>query len=208
MAKARAPRNRDSTSRETQNLERRDSIIRALHRCIAKRGFSKTSLTNIAVEAGMSPSHIRYYFEGKDAILESYLEQTCTQILERIRAIDTDDAERWFEEFTTFFIGNPWITPGRLSVQMEIFGVSIHDKALRHIKVNYDQQIRLILEGYFERVGTAPGLTPKSAAEIAQALEAGLKYNTVFQDQFDPVHTRKIFIAGINHLTGDSSSDK
>lgn len=192
----------DRPSRDSQSVERKDSILRALHRCIRKRGFSKSSLTDIAVEAGMSPSHIRYYFEGKDAILESYLDQTCNQILESIRAINTEDPDRWFEEFTTFFIGNPWITPARLSVQMEIFGISVHDKALRRIKVEYDQEIRRILEQFFERTGCAPSLTPAAAAEIAQALEAGLKYNTVFQETFDPVHARKIFVAGIQHLSG------
>jgi AcrR family transcriptional regulator len=188
--------------REEQNKERRGKILQALHRCISKRGFSRSSLTDIAIEAGMSPSHIRYYFEGKDAILEAYLAQTCDEILERIGAIATEDPRAWFEEFTTFFVGNPWITPGRLSVLMEIFGLSVHDKDLRRIKANYDNQIRKILERYFERAGCAPGLTPASAAEISQALEAGLKYNAVFQDNFDPAHARKMFVSAVERLTG------
>jgi hypothetical protein len=85
---------------------------------------------------------------------------------------------------------------------MEIFGLSVHDKDLRRIKANYDNQIRKILERYFERAGCAPGLTPASAAEISQALEAGLKYNAVFQDNFDPAHARKMFVSAVERLTG------
>jgi AcrR family transcriptional regulator len=202
MAKAAKTRSKPTKLREPQNAERVDVILKALHRCISKRGFSKSSLTDIAIEAGMSPSHIRYYFEGKAAILEAYLAQTCTQILDNIRAIDTENPETWFEEFTTFFIGNPWITPARLSVQMEIFGLSVHDKVLRRIKADYDQEIRRILTHYFEQVSCAPGLTPSGAAEIAQAMEAGLKYNTVFQDKFDAAHARQIFVNAIRLLTG------
>lgn len=189
-------------SRSAQGEERRQSIIRALNRCIRKRGFSQSSLTDIAVEAGMSPSHIRYYFDGKPAILEALLDQTCRQILENIHAIDASDPWEWFDEFATFFLGNPWITPSRLSVVMEIFGVSVHDDTLRRIKADYDEEIRRVLRVFFERVGCAEGLTPKDAAEIAQALEAGIKFNAVVQDTFDPERARRIFVSGIRRLTG------
>jgi AcrR family transcriptional regulator len=197
MAKSRA-----QPTKERRADERKDQILRALHKCIRTKGFTKSSLTDIAVEAGMSPSHIRYYFEGKDAILEHYLDQTCSQILESIHAIDTDDPDEWFRNFVKFFIGNPWITPGRMSVAMEIFGISVHDDRLRRIKATYDVEIRRILENYFRKVGCAKGLTARDAAEIVQALEAGMKFNTVFQDGYDTDRARKLFVASVRALTG------
>lgn len=189
-------------TREIQNEERRRSILRALYACIRKKGFTKSSLTDIALEAGMSPSHIRYYFNGKNAILESYLEQTCQQILDQIRAIDTSDPLKWFEDFTEYFIGNPWITPARLSVMVEIFGISVHDGELRRIKANYDQEIRAILQRFFEQVGCTRSLEPIDAAEVTQAIEAGLKYNIVFKEEFDPAHARRVFVSAVRELTG------
>ncbi len=190
------------TSREIQNEERRNTILKALYRCIRRKGFTKSSLTDIAVEAGMSPSHIRYYFNGKDAVLESYLEQTCEQILQQIRAIDTSDPHKWYEEFMDYFIGNPQITPGNLSVMVEIFGIAVHDKSLRQIKASYDREIRQILQRFFEQVGCSESLTPVQAAEIAQAIEAGLKYNVMFKDSFDPIVTRQIFTSAMRDLVG------
>jgi len=189
-------------AREIQNEERRRSILRALYNCIRKKGFTGSSLTDIALEAGMSPSHMRYYFSGKHAILESYLEKTCEEILAQIRAIDASDPLQWFADFTEFFIGNPWITPARLSVMVETFGISVHDAELRRIKANYDQEIRNILQRFFEQVGCTRSLGPVDAAEVTQALEAGLKYNTVFKEEFDPVHARRIFVSAVRELTG------
>ncbi|MBX3705301.1 MAG: TetR/AcrR family transcriptional regulator [Pseudomonadales bacterium] len=197
-----SPRGTGQAGREVQNEERRRGILKALYACIRKKGFTGSSLTDIALEAGMSPSHIRYYFNGKNAILESYLEQTCEQILSQIRAIDTADPLQWFEDFTDFFIGNPWITPARLSVMVEIFGISVHDTELRRIKARYDQEIRDILRQFFERVGCARSLDPAEAAEITQAIESGLKYNIVFKEAFDPAHARRIFIKAVRELTG------
>lgn len=50
----------------------RGGIFKALHDCIVEQGYARTSLTDVARAAGMSPSHLLYYFPGKDAILEDY----------------------------------------------------------------------------------------------------------------------------------------
>ncbi len=189
-------------ARKIQIEERHRSIFRALYNCIRKKGFTRSSLTDIALEAGMSPSHIRYYFDGKNSILESYLEQTCEQILAQIRAIDVSDPLHWFEDFTEFFVGNPWITPARMSVMVEIFGISVHDAELRQIKARYDQEIRQILERFFEQVGCKRSLGPADAAEITQAIESGLKYTVVFKEEFDHVHAREVFVKAVRELTG------
>jgi AcrR family transcriptional regulator len=199
------PRKKSQTSRTAESApsDRRQQILQALARCISGQGYSKTSLTDIAVAAKMSPSHIRYYFVGKEAMLKAYLEQTCEGILQEIRAIGTSDADAWLEAFTRFFVGNPRISPVRLKVMVEIFGISTHDPELSRIKSAYDAEIRGILEAYFQGAGCAAGLTPASAAEIAQALEAGLKYNAAFQEAFDAEKARESFLASIRLLRGE-----
>lgn len=189
-------------ARNTQTSDRRELILRALNTCIRKKGYTKTSLTDIAVTAGMSPSHIRYYFEGKDAILEYFLRETCAEIISQIRAIETDDPDKWFADFSNFFISNPRITSDRISVLVEIFGISVHDPTLRKIKSAYDDEIRAILKDYFAKYGCAEGLTPDIAAEMAQALEAGLKYNAVFQKGYEAKRAKRVFRAAMERLSG------
>lgn len=192
----------DLTEAVPPQSDRRQEIVRALHRCIREQGYARTSLTDVALKAGMSPSHIRYYFEGKDAILEYYFERACTEIVAEIRAIRLDDPTQWLRDFTDFFIANPRMSRGGLAVMIEIFGVSVHDPKLRRIKIEYDTAVRTILTNFFTRVGVAPGLTPPLAAEIIQALEAGLKYNAVFQDDFSTQHARAVFLAEMARLAG------
>jgi len=48
---------------------RRHEISQALYRCIATRGYSNTTVRNIAQEAGMRSGLIHHYFSNKDEIL-------------------------------------------------------------------------------------------------------------------------------------------
>ena len=58
--------------RDPRGHQRRRRIYKALHHCIINKGYVKTTLADIAKAAGMSPSHLLYYFKGKEDILELY----------------------------------------------------------------------------------------------------------------------------------------
>lgn len=176
--------------------------MQALHRCIRETGYASASLTAIAVKAGMSPSHIRYYFENKDAILEYYLHGLCRRIIDDLQRIPTDDRWIWLDQFCDYYIRNPRISRVGLGVLVEVFGVSVHQPALHAIKAQFDNDIRALLQGFFEDVGCASGVTPELAAEIAQAVEVGVKYNAVFQKGYDPLRADAIFVAVIRSLAG------
>lgn len=154
----------------------------------------------------MSPSHIRYYFDGKDAILEHYLELTCSDIVRDIKAIKADDPFEWLRKFSDYYIRNPRISAVGLSVMVEIFGVSVHQPRLREIKMAYDEEIRAVLTSFFAKAGGATSLPPAMAAEIIQALEAGLKYNAVFEKHYDPEKATAAFLAAVERLLGVSGA--
>ncbi len=61
-----------SFSREAPDA-RRQSLIEACARCLAKLGASGTSVRAICAEAGVSPGLLRHYFAGIDALVaETY----------------------------------------------------------------------------------------------------------------------------------------
>ena len=76
-----------STTRQRRGEHRRRKIFRALHDCIIARGYSNTTLGDIASQAGMSPSHLLYYFPGKERILEDYFADVAEWFLQRIEDI-------------------------------------------------------------------------------------------------------------------------
>ena len=179
--------------------DRKQAIVQALHRCIREQGYARTSLTDIALKAGMSPSHIRYYFDGKEAILRHYFAHLCRDLLAQIRAIPTEDPSAWLARFARFHFGNARISQSGLAVIVEIFGVAMHDATMRKIKLEFDSEMLAILRRFFERAGCADGLSPATAAELARAMDIGLKYSTAFAE-LEPKQLESLMLAGIKRL--------
>src|ERR1700690_2702141 len=110
--------------------DRRGRIALALDECIREKGFAATSLTDIALKAKMSPSHIRYYFESSEEIIEFYFGAIKDQILLDIKSIPHTSPKQWIEDFTQYFIANPEINKSTVALMIEIFAVSAHNAKL------------------------------------------------------------------------------
>jgi AcrR family transcriptional regulator len=92
---------------------RREQILDALERCLARDGLEGTTLEAVAAEAGVRRPVIRHYFGNRDALVAAALERAV-----RAYAIDLDEALRdrpdadRFDAFLDYlflgrFVGNP-----------------------------------------------------------------------------------------------------
>ena len=52
------------------SIERRTRILDAAEACFVRAGFHRTTMQDIAAEAGMSPGNLYRYFVSKDAVME------------------------------------------------------------------------------------------------------------------------------------------
>ena len=59
---------RQAFTRESAD-SRREALIAACGRCLAKHGAQGTSVRAICIEAGVSPGLLRHYFDGIDALI-------------------------------------------------------------------------------------------------------------------------------------------
>jgi len=57
-------------------------ILDAAGRCFAATGFSKTTVEEIAAQAGVSKGIVYHHFDGKDGLLERVIEQLCADWVE------------------------------------------------------------------------------------------------------------------------------
>lgn len=182
--------------------DRRGKIALALDDCIREKGFAGTSLTDIALKAQMSPSHVRYYFETKEQILEFYLAAICAQLIHDITRIPKKKPLQWAKDFTAYFITNPELKRSTVALMIEIFAVAAHNPNLMKIKTDYDNFIRKALSDFFAWAGTAKGVQPTEAAYRLWVLEGGLKFNSMFQADFSKAKAGVIFEEEMLRLAG------
>ncbi len=62
-------------------LDRRSSILVAARKAVGRRGYSATSMRDIAGEAGVAQGLIHYYYATKDALLLAVVRAMCRRLL-------------------------------------------------------------------------------------------------------------------------------
>ncbi|HEY1710770.1 MAG TPA: TetR/AcrR family transcriptional regulator [Rhizomicrobium sp.] len=182
--------------------DRRAQIAAALSSLIRKQGYAATSLTDIAVQAKLSPSHLRYYFATKEDILEHYFQGYCDRIVADVLRIERTTPEEWLEAFAAYVIGTPRVNRGTMGAMVEIFGVALHHPALAEAKTRYDNFMRRVFLDFFLWAGTARGIEPHDAAYTGWSLQIGMKLNALFQSDFSHEKANEIFLKEMRRMAG------
>ncbi|HEX2556030.1 MAG TPA: TetR/AcrR family transcriptional regulator [Microvirga sp.] len=71
--------------------ERRARILDAAERCIVRSGFHRTTMQDVAAEAGMSPGNLYRYFRSKDMIVAGLAERDRAQMAAELSALENTD---------------------------------------------------------------------------------------------------------------------
>ena len=83
--------------RTPAHLATRERILDAARAQIVEHGWDSFSLRALARSVGLSPPSLYEYFDGKDAILEGVAERARKRLVDRLRAVPSDDPERLVE---------------------------------------------------------------------------------------------------------------
>jgi AcrR family transcriptional regulator len=172
--------------------KRRKRIFAALHDCVIEWGYAKTSLTDVARAADMSPSHLLYYFPGKDAILVQYFAHFKRRIMERLDQFRTTAPEGQINLLARLFFAGRGISKSEIGFMLECFGVAVHEKELQKEKMELDQFCKAYLCELFEKSPCGPS-NASSAAEVAYAMLVGLRTAAYFDDRLGPEKALEIF---------------
>ena len=182
--------------------KRRKLIFRSLHDCIIRKGYAKTTLAEIAESAQMSPSHLLYYFKGKEAILEDYFQNVALQILERLESFREYPPQEQIDYLTELFFAGDGITKSEIGFMLECFGVAVNDKVLRKEKAEMDVQCKEYLTDLFNGTPRPIISSAMDCAELSYAMLIGLRSAVFFDDNLDLADARRLFNNSISSLAG------
>jgi AcrR family transcriptional regulator len=181
---------------------RRKAILRALHGCVVSKGYSRTTLADVAEAAGMYPSHLLYYFNGKEAILEHYFQDVAEKIVSHLESFRQESPESQIELLANLFFAGEGIKKTEIGFMLECFGVAVNDSVLREEKAGLDRQCKDYLHELFQQ---SPGRIMKDArdcAEIAYAMLIGLRSAVYFDEKLDLPDAYRLFHSAVLHMAG------
>ena len=180
---------------DSRGDQRRRRIFKSLHDCIIRKGYVKATLADIAASAGMSPSHLLYYFNGKEDILEQYFEMVSVRFLERLDEFSRKPPEPQIQLLADFWFKGETSTKMEIGFMLECFGAAVHDNVLKVTKAEFDVCCKGYLSRIFEAAPSVIVDDSKDAAEIAYSLMIGLRSAVYFDDGITLDDAHRLFLS-------------
>ena len=201
MPKATQKRN-TGKRRDSRGDQRRRRIFKSLHDCILSQGYVKTTLADIAAGADMSASHLLYYFNGKEAILEQYFESVSVRFLEKIEEFSHQETLEQIHSLADFWFRGEASPVKEIGFMLECFGAAVNDDVLKVTKAEFDARCKGYLANIFEECPSIFMSSSKDAAEIAYGLMIGLRSAVYFDSDIDLEDAHRLFLGSMLTMGG------
>ena len=102
-------------------------------RVLARQGYARTSLMDIASEVGMSKGAVHYHFPTKEALMTKVLQTACERVADRTRDAWTQSGNP--SEALSSALRELWRARAELSdeakVVADLLAQSLHEESLR-----------------------------------------------------------------------------
>ncbi len=172
------------------------SIVDAAMRVLARQGYARTSLMDIASEVGMSKGAVHYHFPTKEALMAQVLQTACDMVATRTRQAWTAgdnpiDALR-------SSLRELWRARAELSdeakVVADLLAQSLHDHSLRPPLAEYyrfaSAQVEAHLREHLDALGLKAKVDPAKVPRLLHAMLDGL----LLQNIVDPEAIDEAFV--------------
>lgn len=180
--KAKAPPKSGYKKSETSRQQVLDAAIKVL----AKRGFTNTSVSDIADAAGMSKGVVHYHFANKEDLIVRVLQQCYDTLSAAVRGAWSEPgtpAERIRKALQAM-----WLTrtsgSAEMTVVADMMAQGIHDpKIKKAITTRFHtsrEELVQELVSSFEKLGLRPKLPAEVVARIVMASMDGLGLHEIF----------------------------
>jgi len=171
---------------------KKKQILNALHQCLCKKPFDKTSIKDIAKEAGVNHGLIHYYFKSKKDMLIQYIEYVIdynkSQFLDwlNIKKGQAIGDKELIEEFFTFMNSRITLDKKLSKVFIEIWEIAAYHPDIKIIlQQAYREWMDTLAEMLNTRIKNAETAKQISAATVAFLEGMALFSILLPQEMFD-----------------------
>ncbi len=164
-------------------------IVAAATRVIARKGYARTSLNDIAREAGMSKGAVHYHFPTKEALVSKVLETACDAVAERTKDAWQRGGHDPFEALRAS-VRELWrartARSDEVAVVADLLAQALHDESLRPQLAGYYRFASSQTTQHLVTVLASFGLRPRVSPELIPRLLLGLLDGLVMQVFVEP----------------------
>ena len=165
---------------------RREQIVRATIRCLARDGYAGLTMKRVAAEAGVSQGILHYYFRDKAAMLAAAALRV-TAVLDRRVAVEARgvrDARRRLRAVIRACLETAVESRDFWTVFIEFWGEALHDRRLAAVNREAYARARRLIGATLAR-GRAAGQVRTVDLAEASAVVLGLLDGLSLQLTFD-----------------------
>ncbi|WP_191089799.1 TetR/AcrR family transcriptional regulator [Nesterenkonia ebinurensis] len=167
---------------EQHRAARKEQILDATMRCVAREGFHKTSMAQIIEESGLSAGAVYVYFRSKRDIIAAIAERAISTIQPMVdsppQLADPPSPSEIIEMITTAVVEHAQSLEVDVTrVAVAIWGEALRDESIREIAVEVFGRIRTVLaasiQAQKDRGTLAPSTDVNNAAKTLFSLMPG-----------------------------------
>jgi AcrR family transcriptional regulator len=163
-------------------------IVQAAIRVLARQGYARTSLLDIAREAGMSKGAVHYHFPTKEALLSVVLKTACDTVQERTRDVFVmgDDPLTSLRKAVDVLWEARATSSDEVMVVTDFMAQSLHDPSLRPLIAEFYRISTDLVESYLAANLPLMGLEAKVPLPMLAKVIVGLLDGLMIQAFFNP----------------------
>jgi AcrR family transcriptional regulator len=181
---------------------RRAAIAEALLQSMSEKGFSATSLTELARRAGMSPSHLLYYYPDKEAVLVQLAKSINDGTLGFMAGLVDKPPQVQCHQLVGYFFGRRNVPAAFRGVLLQLMGVATHDPELLGRMRQQAGRFKAFLKQIYRKSSATATMPVDDAATVAAAIWMGLLVNSLFDPTLTMARAGRLMLNVMSFLGG------
>lgn len=180
---------------EEHRAARREQILLAASRCVAREGFHKTTMADVIAEAGLSAGAVYGYFKGKNDIIRAIAERSIGEVAHMLH--DLADREGPVDPLDAVLVSLQHVTTlskesgGDLpKVGIQAWAEAVRDPEVHAVAKDKMSAVRAALEDVVRRAqkdgAVSATADPAAVAQVLFALLPGFVLESVLLEDVTP----------------------